>query len=52
MATVRDITTMCRAGQIQEAYDLAKSDIELNPNDVWAQREMGWALYYLIRKDA
>ena len=52
MATVKDITTKCKAGQIQEAYDLAKSDIELNPNDVWAQREMGWALYYLIRKDA
>ena len=52
MATVRDITTMCKAGQIQEAYDLAKSDIELNSNDVWAQREMGWALYYFLRKDA
>lgn len=52
MATVREITTMCKAGQIQEAYDLAKSDIDLNPNDVWVQREMGWALYYLIRKDA
>lgn len=43
---------MCKAGRIQEAYDLAKSDIELNPNDIWAQRGMGWALYYLIRKDA
>ena len=52
MATVRDITTMCRAGHIQEAYDLAKSDLELNPNDVWTQREMGWSLYYLIRNDA
>ena len=52
MATVKDITSMCKAGQIQEAYDLANSDIELNPNDVWTQREMGWALYYLIRNDA
>ena len=52
MATIKEITTMCKAGRIQEAYDLAKSDIELNPNDIWAQRGMGWALYYLIRKDA
>lgn len=43
---------MCKAGQIHEAYDLAKSDIEINPNNVWAQRGMGWVLYYLIRKDA
>jgi tetratricopeptide (TPR) repeat protein len=52
MATIKEITTMCKAGQIQEAYELAKSAIEVNPNDVWAQRGMGWALYYLIRKDA
>lgn len=52
MATVRDITTKCKAGQIQEAYDLAKTDWEANPGNVWTQREMGWALYYLIRKDA
>ncbi len=52
MATVKEITTMCKAGQIQDAYDIAKSDIEQNPNDIWIQREMGWALYYLIRKDS
>ena len=52
MATVKDITAKCKAGQIQEAYDLAKTDWETNSSNVWAQREMGWALYYLIRKDA
>ena len=30
MAEVREITAMCRAGQVQEAYDLAKKDLSAN----------------------
>ena len=52
MPTVRDITTMCKAGQVQEAYELALANMAENPSDAWAQRGVGWALYYLIRKDA
>lgn len=50
MATVKDITTMCKAGQVQQAYDLAKADMEQQLP--WAQREKGWALYYLIKGDS
>lgn len=50
MASIRDITTMCRAGQIQEAYDFAKADLEQQLS--WAQQEVGWALYYMIKTDA
>lgn len=41
---------MCRAGQVQEAYELAKVDLEQGLP--WAQREMGWVLYYQIKVDA
>lgn len=51
MATVREITTMCRAGQVQEAYELAKADMEIAPTDPWTQREVGWALNYLMKDD-
>lgn len=51
MATVRDITNMCKSGQLQEAYDLAKADMETDPTNVWTQREVGWALYYRIKED-
>ena len=51
MATIRDITTMCKAGQVQEAYETAKTDLQANPKDVWTQREIGWSLYYLIKED-
>lgn len=52
MPSIRDTTTMCKAGQIQKAYELAKADLEQYPTVLWAQRAMGWALYYLIKGDA
>lgn len=52
MANVKDITTMCKAGQVQEAYELAKTDLTARPADVWAQRAVGWALYYMIKADS
>ena len=52
MANVRDITTMCKEGQVQEAYDLAKADLAAIPTDVWKQRAVGWALYYMIKADS
>lgn len=52
MAYVKDITTMCKAGQVQEAYDLAKADLAVMSADVWVQRAVGWALYYMIKADS
>ena len=51
MATVKDITTRCKNGQVQEAYTLAKSDYDSSPDNRWTHREMGWALYYLLKED-
>lgn len=42
---------MCKSGQIPEAYEQAKSDLSSNPSGVWEQREVGWALYYMIKSD-
>ena len=52
MATVKEITTMCRAGHIQEAYELAKADMDISPTDSWTQKGLGWALYYKIKSDS
>lgn len=52
MANVRDITTMCKAGQVAEAYEMAKADLVAVLTDVWAQRSVGWALYYMIKNDS
>lgn len=52
MAEVKEITAMCKAGRVQEAYDLAKTDLSANPDYLWLQRALGWALYYIIKGDA
>ena len=52
MANVKDVTTMCKAGQVQAAYDLAKTDLTAMPSDVWNQRAVAWALYYMIKADS
>lgn len=51
MATVKDITTMCKLGNVLGAYNAAKADFDLSPQDIWAHREMGWALYYMLKID-
>lgn len=51
MPTIKEITTMCKAGQILEAYNIAIQDLENAPTNVWTQREVGWALYYSIKAD-
>lgn len=50
MAALKEITEMCRQGKVNEAYATAKQDLELQPQDVWKQRGMAWALYYSIKK--
>lgn len=52
MTTIKEITAMCKAGQIQEAYEIAKGDLQAMPTDVWVQRKVGWVLYYMIKADA
>lgn len=51
MATVKDITTMCKDGKILEAYELAKENLIAEPDNEWAHKSIGWALYYLIKAD-
>ena len=51
MADIREITGLCKSGQVQEAYELAKNDLSVSPEYPWLQRALGWALYYMIKRD-
>lgn len=51
MATIKEITAKCKAGEIADAYEIALQDWQNAPDDVWVQREVGWALYYYIKED-
>ena len=49
MASLKEILTLCKADQAHKAYELSKVDLEQQLP--WAQREMGWTLYYLMKED-
>lgn len=49
MASVTEVTALCRQGQTIKAYELSKADME--QQFPWSQREMGWTLYYLMKED-
>lgn len=42
---------MCKSGHVLDAYNTAKTDYDSFPQDIWAHREMGWALYYMLKTD-
>lgn len=50
MAGLNDIIKMCKDGKLQEAYELAKADLEAG--HPWGQLTTGWALRYLLEDDA
>ncbi len=49
MASLKEILTLCKEGKAHNAYELSKADLE--QQFPWAQREMGWVLYYLMKDD-
>ena len=50
MAGLNEIIALCKSGQVTDAYNQAKADLEQGMP--WAKLTTGKALYYCIRKDA
>ena len=50
--SIRELTSMCRNGEIDEALRFALEEYELKPDNLWTQRALSWPLYYAIRRDA
>lgn len=51
MASIKEVISLCKEGKLQDAYEIARQDLQTDLNNVWAQKTMGWVLYYII-KDA
>ena len=50
MAGINEIITLCKSGNVLDAYNQAKADLE--QGKPWAKLTTGKALYYCIRKEA
>lgn len=51
MAAVPTIIMMCKDGRVQDAYNLAKQDLELETQAPFPHIAMGWAIYYSMKED-
>lgn len=51
MTTIKEITSKCKAGEISAAYEIALQELQKEHDNIWAQRKVGWALYYSIKED-
>ena len=51
MTTIKEITALCKTGNVEKAFADAMVDWQATPEDVWAQRGMGWAIYYMLKLD-
>lgn len=51
-ASIKEVNEKFKNGCYEDAWSLATSDWQANPNDVWEQRKMGWAVFYMLKRDA
>ncbi|MFD2514213.1 DUF7017 domain-containing protein [Pontibacter locisalis] len=47
-----EVKSLRQSGKLEEAYSLAKQDLEAKPHDVWNKRSMAWVLYDLLKQNA
>lgn len=41
MATIKDLTAMCKSSKMERAFDIALADYDCAPGNVWTQRDDG-----------
>lgn len=47
-----EVKNLRKAGQLEEAFALAQTDLNAAPEDIWAKRSMGWVLYEQLKNAA
>ncbi|MFC6998098.1 DUF7017 domain-containing protein [Rufibacter roseus] len=47
----KEIKELRKAGKLEEAYAMAKAELEASPDDIWAKRNMSWVLYSQLKND-
>lgn len=48
--SIRELIDLCKAGKLDEALQIAKQDLETDPNNIWNKRAIAWVYYYHLKK--
>jgi tetratricopeptide (TPR) repeat protein len=51
MDAAREVTTLRKAGRLDEALELVKPALAEAPDDLWLRRTAGWVFYDLIKRE-
>ena len=46
----KEIKELRQAGRLEEAYAMAKAELEVDPHNIWPMRNMSWVLYSQLDK--
>ena len=41
----KEIKELRQAGKLEEAYAMALTEMQADPNNIWGKRNMSWVLY-------
>lgn len=52
MNTFQEINTLRKEGRLDEAYHLAQQSLEIDSEDIWLKRAMGWVVYEYLDQSA
>lgn len=45
----KEVKQLRKEGNLEQGFQLAKQDLEANPNDIWNKRSLSWVLYDYIK---
>jgi hypothetical protein len=46
-----EVKNLRQSGKLEDAYNLAKQDLDSKPDDVWNKRSMAWVIYDLLKQN-
>lgn len=50
MGTSKEVTELRKAGQLDAAYEMANSLVEVAPDNIWNTNALAWCLYEMIKR--
>jgi hypothetical protein len=47
----KEIKELRQAGKIEEALNMAKAELESDPENIWAKRNISWVFYEYLKQN-
>jgi len=47
----KEIKELRESGKLHESHEMALSEFEAAPDNIWALRNLAWSFYYLLKEN-